>query len=164
MILNILKATNPNDIGILRATSQDVVTFDQELRDLAENMLDTMIAANGAGLAAPQIGINLNLFVMRTERGIEDNTRESIVMANPAIIESSEKYLDFEGCLSIPDMFGKVWREKHLKATYFDVDGSQREFVGNGFSARVLQHELDHLFGVLYPDKAVAMFSSMKKG
>jgi peptide deformylase len=159
MILNILKASIPEDGKILKAPSVDVVDFSQEIHDLAMNMVETMYAANGAGLAAPQVGRNLNLFVMRTERGLDTNQREHIIVVNPyTAFEGGDPINDKEGCLSIPGVWGDVLRFKEVGTVYQDTTGKRTGGVFTGFQARVYQHESDHLVGTLFVERATKFY------
>ena len=127
------------------------------LLDLVQDMFDTMHAANGAGLAAPQIGVDLQLVIF----GFKKNTRypdapqvPETVLINPVLTPlSEEKESDFEGCLSVPGLRGKVPRYTHLRYTGFDQWGKRIEREVEGFHARVVQHEVDHLLGILYPHR-----------
>lgn len=155
MILNILKASNIEDAKILKSSSVDVTIFDQELNDFCLNLIETMYEANGAGLAAPQVGRNINLFVMRTEHGLETNQREHIVVVNPfTAFEGGDPISDKEGCLSIPGIWGDVERFKEVGTVYQDTTGKRTGGVFTGFQARVYQHEYDHLVGTLFVERA----------
>jgi peptide deformylase len=126
-----------------------------ELDALLEDMHDTMIAANGAGLAAPQIGVSLQVVVF----GVKENPRypdaEQVpytVLINPQITAIDQEQEDgWEGCLSVPGLRGVVPRFTHIRYTGFDPTGAVIDRTVNGFHARVVQHECDHLIGVLYP-------------
>ena len=126
-----------------------------ELRQLAADMLDTMRAADGAGLAAPQIGVGLRVVIF----GIESNPRypkaEPVpftILVNPALTPLSDELEEgWEGCLSVPGLRGLVPRFARLAYRGFDLDGAPVEREAAGFHARVVQHECDHLDGILYP-------------
>jgi peptide deformylase len=126
-----------------------------ELRELVADMQDTMRAANGAGLAAPQIGVGLRVVIF----GFESNPRypqaEPVpftILVNPELTPiSDELEEDWEGCLSVPGLRGVVPRYAHLAYRGFDVDGAPIVCEAAGFHARVVQHECDHLDGILYP-------------
>lgn len=155
MILDILKASNPADANILKTPSTDVVVFDRELNDFCFNLIETMYARNGAGLTAPQVGRNINLFVMRTEHGLDTNIREHIVVVNPfTAFEGGDPIIDKEGCLSIPGIWGDVERFKEVGTVYQDTTGKRTGGVFTGFQARVYQHEYDHLVGTLFVERA----------
>lgn len=127
------------------------------LEALIGDMFDTMAALNGAGLAAPQVGESLRLVIF----SVEDNPRypdaepvPATVLINPEIeILSSEQESDWEGCLSIPGMRGVVPRYQHIRYRGFDASGTPFQREVKGFHARVVQHECDHLDGVLYPHR-----------
>lgn len=138
--------------------SELVTEFDnQQLDALVADMLDTMKAANGAGLAAPQIGVFKRVVIF----GFESNPRypnaEPVpltVLVNPVIaVLSKERESDWEGCLSVPGMRGLVTRYSHIRYTGSDAAGNSIDVEARGFHARVVQHECDHLDGILYPQK-----------
>jgi peptide deformylase len=126
-----------------------------ELRALVEDMQDTMRALDGAGLAAPQIGIGLRVVIF----GVEHNPRypdaepvPQTVLINPVLTPLGDEMEEgWEGCLSVPGMRGLVPRYIRLRYTGFDLEGAPIDRTANGFHARVVQHEVDHLDGVLYP-------------
>ena len=136
----------------------EVIDFNTpELDKLIEDMLDTMKAEDGAGLAAPQIGVGLRVVVF----GFDDNPRYPDVMSvpktvliNPVITPSSDEMDDnWEGCLSVPGMRGLVPRYNAIKYTGLDAQGNIIEVETKDFHARVVQHECDHLDGILYPQR-----------
>ena len=144
------------DARLLR-TAQPVAEFDTDaLHLLITDMLDTMRAANGAGLAAPQIGVNLQLVIFgsndRNPRYPDRPIVPPTVLINPVItpIGAAEES-DWEGCLSVPGLRGLVPRWTHLRYTGFDQYGDPMDRTVEGFHARVVQHECDHLWGKLYP-------------
>ena len=141
---------------LLLDIAQEVTQFDTpELTALIEDMLDTMRAEEGVGLAAPQIGVGLRVVVF----GFEDNPRypdaisvPRTVLINPVIEPLNEEMEDcWEGCLSVPGMRGVVSRYSSIHYKGFDAHGSVIEVKANDFHARVVQHECDHLDGILYP-------------
>lgn len=141
----------------LRKKSRRVIDFDSsELRELVGDMIDTMTAANGAGLAAAQIGVPQRVMIF----GFESNSRypeaEPVpftILVNPEFtIVGDDKIGGWEGCLSVPGMRGFVRRYARIRYRGFDPQGKSIEREADGFHARVFQHELDHLDGVLYPD------------
>ena len=143
------------DARLLRR-AEEVRSFDSaELKELLRDMRDTMLELDGVGLAAPQIGINLRIVIF----GVESNPRypdaevvPETVLINPIITPLSEKKEDgWEGCLSVPGMRGLVPRFTHLRYQGFDQFGALIDRSVSGFHARVVQHECDHLDGVLYP-------------
>ncbi|CAG2127287.1 Peptide deformylase [Cupriavidus yeoncheonensis] len=126
-----------------------------ELRTLIEDMFDTMDHANGAGLAAPQIGVDLQVVIF----GFDRNPRypdapmvPKTVLINPVLETLSDELEDgWEGCLSVPGLRGVVPRHTRLKYSGHDLQGGRIERIAEGFHARVVQHECDHLQGILYP-------------
>ncbi|UDF37562.1 UNVERIFIED_ORG: peptide deformylase [Shinella sp. XGS7] len=125
------------------------------LRELVADMLDTMKAANGAGLAAPQIGVDLQLVIFgfeRNERYPEAPPVHMTVLINPEITPQSELLEEgWEGCLSVPGLRGVVPRHASIRYRGFDLEGRPIDRLAEGFHARVVQHECDHLMGQLYP-------------
>jgi peptide deformylase len=136
-----------------------------EIRRLAADMVETMIDANGAGLAAPQVHVPLRLVIFQapedrsTDPGLSqaerfDHTAPLTILVNPEIeILSGEKEAGWEGCLSVPGLRGIVERSAHIRYRGYDLEGRRIERVARGFHARVVQHEVDHLDGVLYPQR-----------
>lgn len=152
MIREILRMGDPR----LLEKARPVEAFaTMALRELVEDMQDTMRAANGAGLAAPQIGVGLRVVIF----GFGSNPRYPqadpvpfTVLVNPVLQPLSEEMEeDWEGCLSVPGLRGVVPRHARLTYRGFDPDGAPIEREASGFHARVVQHECDHLDGVLYP-------------
>jgi len=132
---------------VLRAKSATIDTFDEELAAFAEEMIGTMIRGNGIGLAAPQVGVSQRLFVCK----IPD--REALVFINPEIIATSQEIVPYEeGCLSIPGMYAEVTRPEAISIQAFNLKGKPFKMDATGLLARVIQHELDHLNGVLFVD------------
>lgn len=144
------------DARLLRL-AQPVTEFDSDaLHLLVTDMLDTMRAANGAGLAAPQIGVDLQLVVFgsfeRNPRYPDRPVVPPTILINPTITPiGEEEENDWEGCLSVPGLRGVVPRWSHIRYTGFDQFGDAIDRTVDGFHARVVQHECDHLWGKLYP-------------
>jgi peptide deformylase len=145
---------------VLRKKARPVTRFDDNLQTLIDNMIETMRVANGVGLAAPQIGQSLQLAVIETlpetdEEGNEvENSRELFVIINPRIVWESRDVIDgIEGCLSIPGYVGEVERAYAVRVRAQDRRGKQIKLRLKGWTARIFQHEIDHLNGVLYIDK-----------
>ncbi|MDZ7892302.1 MAG: peptide deformylase [Rhodoferax sp.] len=144
------------DARLLR-TAQPVTAFDSDgLHLLVTDLLDTMRAANGAGLAAPQIGVDLQVVIFgsndRNPRYPDRPVVPPTVLCNPVIIPIGEaEESDWEGCLSVPGLRGQVPRWTHIRYTGFDHYGDAIDRTVEGFHARVVQHECDHLWGKLYP-------------
>jgi len=153
--------TLPNDI--LRQKVRPVTQFDDELQMLIDNMIETMHSANGVGLAAPQIGENRQLAIIESlpeydEEGEElPDTRDLFVIVNPDIVWTSNDVEDgIEGCLSIPGYLGEVERPLSIRVRAQDRNGKKIKLKLGGWTARIFQHEIDHLNGVLFIDKLTA--------
>ncbi len=146
-IRNILTDNDPT----LRKKSRDVTAFDERLHTLLDDMRETMEAANGVGLAAPQVGILRRVVVVN----VDDSYIELI---NPVIVEMSGEQTDAEGCLSLPGVCGTVTRPNFVKVKAVDRMGCSFYVSGEGLMARAFCHEIDHLEGVLFSDKASEMF------
>ena len=144
------------DARLLRV-AEPVQTFDTpELHALIADLQDTMAAVNGAGLAAPQIGVNLQLVIFGTDavnpRYPDAPLIPRTVLLNPVITPlGSEEEVGWEGCLSVPGLRGMVPRWSRIRYTGFDEKGTPIDRTVDGFHARVVQHECDHLHGILYP-------------
>lgn len=137
---------------VLRRPAVAVERVDGELRQLADDMLATMYAAPGIGLAAPQVGVSRRVIVLDVSDK-EDDWREPRVMINPQIVASgSERRAYEEGCLSIPDVKVEVERPTQIDVTFLDRDGVRQSLRADGLLATVIQHEIDHLDGRLIID------------
>ncbi len=136
---------------VLRQVSKPVERVDDSLRRLADDMLETMYDAPGIGLAAIQIGLPLRLLVIDLAK--EDDEPAPHVFVNPEILGSSdERSVYEEGCLSIPEYYAEVERPASVRVKYVDRDGTEQEMMAEGLMATCLQHEIDHLNGVLFID------------
>lgn len=136
---------------LLRQVSKPVERFDADLRKFAADMLDTMYDAPGIGLAAIQIGEPLRMLVIDLAK--EDEPKAPQTFINPRILASSEQRNVYEeGCLSIPDYYAEVERPAEVRIAYFDLDGKAQEVAADGLLATCLQHEIDHLNGILFID------------
>jgi peptide deformylase len=142
--------THPN--SILRGKNAKVGASDfgsQDLHRLLEDMIDTMKSSDGVGLAAPQIGISIRLCVVTSKDGV-------VPFFNPEVIKTSwRKNVMEEGCLSIPGVFGTVRRPKKVTLKFQNVKGQEQIATFEGFFARIIQHEVDHLNGELFIDKII---------
>jgi peptide deformylase len=146
-IHTILSIPNP----VLKLVSEPVTAFDAALQTLVNDMLETMYDAPGIGLAAIQIGVAKRLLVIDLAK--EEETKAPMVFANPELISVSDELSIYEeGCLSIPDYYESVERPASIKIKYQDEKGETREMDADGLLATCLQHELDHLNGVLFID------------
>jgi len=143
--LKIIKYPDPR----LRRMSEPVTRFDDELAALAARMFELMKGARGVGLAAPQVGHNIRLFVMNPT-GEPDDAR---VYVNPVLSEADGEEEGEEGCLSLPNVNAKVWRSKKLRIQAQDLQGNPIDESADGYFARVWQHETDHLNGTMIIDR-----------
>ena len=135
----------------LRLVSEPVKTVDAELRALVDDMFETMYEAPGVGLAAIQVGVPKRVITADTAK--KDEPKQPQVFINPEIVWSSEEKNTYEeGCLSIPEYYEEVERPARVKVKFTDLDGKTREVEADGLLATVLQHEIDHLNGVLFID------------
>ena len=134
--------------SVLNKTCKEITAMTPRLRDLIEDMLDTMYEANGVGLAAPQVGILKRVVVIDIGEGL-------VELINPVILETSGSQTDDEGCLSVPGKYAPVERPNYVKAKAMDRDGNEFIIEGEELMARALCHEIDHLDGILYIDKAL---------
>jgi len=135
----------------LRLVSKPVAKVDAEIRKLVEDMFETMYGAPGIGLAAVQVGVPKR--VVTTDLAKKDEPKNPKVYINPELLWASEERAAYEeGCLSIPEYYEEVERPAHVKVRYTDLDGNEQEIEANGLLATCLQHEIDHLNGVLFID------------
>lgn len=149
--------------AVLRRRAAPVTRFDASLRGFTAALADTMIAAQGAGLAAPQVGVPLRIFVLAgAYAGVLDPEQEHDtateraaveVVINPIVLERHGATTDLEGCLSIPGIYAQVERARSLRLRYQDASGAWHERDATGLHAKAVQHELDHLEGVLFLDR-----------
>jgi peptide deformylase len=137
--------------AVLRKQTEKITTFDSDLATLAEDMAETMYDAPGIGLAAPQIGKSIKLIVVDTTTNIEGE-RQYLPMVNPEIIAHEGIQVDEEGCLSVPDLTANVTRYQSVTVSYQDLQGEAHEISTKDRFAVVLQHEIDHLNGILFID------------
>ena len=139
---------------ILREKCEKVSIFDDELRILLDNMLETMYVDKGCGLAAPQVGITKRIIVVDPNPSDDDlSARQPMHLINPEIVWHSEETVLFkEGCLSLPEQRADVERYERVRVHYIDYNGNEQEILADDILAIILQHEIDHLDGILYID------------
>ncbi len=145
----------PDPVLHKKAEPIDIIT--EEIKTLAANMADTMYAAPGVGLAAPQVGVSKNLIVLDCS---PKEQPELIVAINPEIIEREGECFEEEGCLSVPGFYTRITRSARVKVRYLNLEGRQVERDATGLLAIAFQHEIDHLLGILFVD----YLSPLKKG
>lgn len=153
---------------ILKKVAEEIEKDYPDLEKLIEDMFDTMHHAEGLGLAAPQIGKSIRIFVIDGEPVGEDEPELAgfkKAFINPHIIERTGDQLPMnEGCLSIPNLREEVKREAHVRIQYYDEKWEYHDDVYEGFKARVIQHEYDHLDGILFPDRLSPLRRRLIKG
>ncbi|MCL6446960.1 MAG: peptide deformylase [Armatimonadetes bacterium] len=133
---------------VLREKAKPIAKINESVHKLLDDLRDTMYSNKGVGLAAPQIGVLKRAIVVDAGEGL-------IELVNPEILEASGKETDLEGCLSIPGVLGEVERAAGVVVQGLDREGREIKVQANGFCARALQHEIDHLDGILFIDRAV---------
>ncbi len=155
-ILPIIVAPDPR----LKIKAKPVETVDDDVRQFMDDMLDTMYDANGIGLAAPQVGDDRRVIVIDVARVDEDP--QPMAMANPQIVDiADDDRVHEEGCLSLPDHYAEVVRPDWIKVRYLDRDNEIRELTAEGLMATCIQHEMDHLDGILFVDHVSALKRNM---
>ena len=144
-IYKIVKYGDP----VLRKKTQEITEITEDIKQLAFDMLETMYAAPGVGLAAPQIGLSLKLCVIDI---MPEGKKEPYILINPQIIDGTDMVELEEGCLSFPKIYEKVKRFNEVTAQYTDINGKLRKVTVSGFLAKAFQHEIDHLNGKVFID------------
>lgn len=151
MIREIVKYPEP----ILQRPTEKVTAFDEALRTLAADMFESMYKAVGIGLAAPQIGVGKRITVIDLSN--QKDAKDKIVLVNPEILHKEGRQVEEEGCLSLPEIREKVSRALKVKVKAQDLEGKWFEMEGNELLARAMQHEIDHLDGILFPWRLSAL-------
>lgn len=150
MIREVLIYPNP----ILKKVSRDVTVFDTSLHTVLDDMCDTMLAENGVGFAAVQMGVDLNALVIIIPREDDIQYREDLYeIINPKIVAANGSEVYKEGCLSVPEYYDEVERAAEVEITYQDRDGSEQRLKADGLLAIAVQHEMDHLKGHLFVER-----------
>jgi len=150
----------------LRRVAAPVDGVDDDVRAHFRHLAQAMEAGpGGVGIAAPQLGLNMRLVIVdctRARRPCRHHGR--LLMANPVIVwHSEERAPGREGCLSVPDWVGMVWRARRVRVRFLDGQGRERELEASGFEARVIQHEVDHLDGILFTDRVVSTHDLVRR-
>jgi peptide deformylase len=147
-----LKIVTGKNNPILRAMSVPVKKFDASLKKFAKDLKDTMFAADGLGIASPQVGKNIRLFIVTMN--YKTDHQVVVTMINPEILSHGTKTeIKEEGCLSLPKQYGDVERFVEITVAFQDLDGTRQVFELTGLNARIAQHENDHINGVLFIDR-----------
>jgi peptide deformylase len=152
--LSVLEIRKAGD-KVLKEHAEPVARVDRKIRRLLDDMAQTMYEADGVGLAAPQVGVSLRVIVIDAGDGL-------VELINPVIIEGEGSATASEGCLSIPGVFGEVERCAKVAVEYFNRQGKKAKITGTGLLARALQHEIDHLEGILFIEKAKTISKGQK--
>lgn len=145
-ILEIVEHPSP----ILQQKCKEVVKFDHKLATLLDNMYETMVEVDGVGLAAPQIGEAIQVAIVEI-----DEDQEVIELVNPVVTAIGGEEVEIEGCLSFPGLYGEVERPFYVKVEAQERDGSLYELEAEGYEARAILHEIDHLNGILFDSKII---------
>ena len=154
ILLEILTVGEPQQLAALRSKSRRVQKVTPKLVALAYRMLETMRANNGVGLAAPQVGVLQRFFVTELPEDEEEGLpAETYILFNPEIVKGKGEQVGYEGCLSIPGYIGEVARQEQITVKGLNEEGRPVRYKLDGYLARVFQHEIDHLDGVLYTDR-----------
>jgi len=154
---------------VLRRKAHPVKKFDKDLGTLIDDMVETMREAPGVGLAAPQIGLSERLLVIEyyereEDEEIEDAPMKVWAVINPEIVKASEeKVIGVEGCLSIPGLLGEVERHAEVHVKYLNKHGKPMKIKAKGWLARIFQHEIDHLNGILFTDLATRVWQPQQE-
>ncbi|MFC1600393.1 peptide deformylase [Patescibacteria group bacterium] len=150
--MTVLKIQTGSDNPILREKSTPIDNIDKSIKKLAKDMLETMNANNGLGIAAPQVGVNKRMFITTINQGTDHEGL--ITMINPVVEFTNDELEEGEeGCLSLPELFKPVTRHKFVRVKYKDLKNNNHILDLEGLNARVIQHETDHLDGILFIDR-----------
>lgn len=147
---------------VLRKETEKITVFDEKLSQLVADMVDTMYDAPGVGLAAPQIGQSLRLIVVDISES-KDGPKQHMALVNPEITDHEGKQIDEEGCLSVPELTANVKRYQKITVSYLDIQGQAQKISTEDRFAVVLQHEIDHLNGILFVDHLSSLKRSLYK-
>ncbi len=138
--------TVDEDNPVLRRKAPRVGRVDDSVRRLMDDMMETMIAAPGVGLAAPQVDVSLRVITIRVDNQL-------LYLANPEIVKAEGEQIGYEGCLSVPGVVGEVKRHQKIVCRALNRHGQEKRIKGDGLLARAIQHEIDHLDGILFTDR-----------
>jgi peptide deformylase len=154
------------DVPVLRRKAAKVVRVDEHVRSLARDLHDTLGGVAGVGLAAPQIGVSERVVAIRVPAGYlaEDQPEIVLTLVNPEIVQASGEQVGPEGCLSLPDIVADVPRANKVTVRTLDLDGNRQRIHAEGEFARIFQHEIDHLDGILFTDRVIDPASVRRVG
>jgi len=150
---------------VLKKQTNPVAEFNQDTKDLVNGLYETLYSiSNGVGLAANQVGKSLSVFIVDIQNGNKDAKKEPITFINPEIVSFSDDLNEYqEGCLSIPEYYENVKRPSEIEVTYYDINMKQHHRAFNDFLARVIQHEIDHLDGILMFERVSSLRRTLSK-
>jgi len=150
---------------VLKKSTKPVSEFNQDVKDLVNNLYHTLYSiSNGVGLAANQVGISLSVFIVDIQNGNKDAKKEPITFINPEIVSFSDELNEYqEGCLSIPEYYENVKRPSKIEVIYYDIDMKEHRREFDDFLARVIQHEADHLDGILMFERVSSLRRTLSK-
>ena len=150
---------------LMKKKTDDVTEIDASIKKLVGDMFETMYKADGIGLAANQVGISKSLLIVDTSSSSDEKFRHPpLVMINPEIEDESDDEVEMnEGCLSIPKFNDKVWRPETIQVKYYDLDGNSQSLEASDLLSRVIQHEVDHLDGILFYERLSAIRKTLAK-
>jgi peptide deformylase len=162
------KDNNHEIPGVLITPTEDVKVIDDKVRQVVKDLMDTTLNAKNpeaAGLAAPQIGSNKRICVVRKFTRVgQEHVIKNFVLINPKVLSKSETTdIKWEACLSVPDIYGRVKRSKRIKIKALDENGKELKLKAEGYFARVIQHEMDHLDGILFIKKSIGQIMTEKE-
>ena len=145
------------DVPVLRRRAVKIGRIDAHVRSLAQDLHDTLSEVSGVGLAAPQIGVSERVVAVRVPEGYlgEDQPEIVLTLVNPEIVQASGEQYGPEGCLSLPDLVADVPRANKVTVRTLDLDGNRQRIHAEGEFARIFQHEIDHLDGILFTDRVI---------
>lgn len=148
-----LRQVRINEDPVLHKEAREVKKVNQHIQELVQDLFDTMYEEDGVGIAAPQVGVLRRIFV------VDDREGNKLCLINPKLSLSGDQVLGMEGCLSVPEKQGSVSRYQRVKVDYLDENGQAQSLEAEDFLARIIQHENDHLDGVLYTDRAEKVYT-----
>ena len=147
----------------IKQSTEDVKEIDGDIKKLVDDMFETMYSADGIGLAANQVGISKSLVIIDTSAATNEEDPKHVLI-NPEIISFSDEENEFqEGCLSVPKFFENVIRPKKILVRYWDLKGKEHKFEADELLARVMQHEIDHLNGILFYERLTPIRKTLSK-